>query len=130
MQDGQRWTNIDSNGVLVTNPTALATLNENTTMWSPYMGSRILSDWAIEDGSFLRLNSLTIGYTASKAFTSKLGISKLRFYETVNNVFVITNYSGSDPEVSTRRLSTLTPGVDSSPYPRSRQILFGVNLTF
>lgn len=130
MQDGQRWTNIDSNGVLVTNPTALATLNENTTMWSPYMGSHILSDWAIEDGSFLRLNSLTIGYTASKAFTSKLGISKLRFYETVNNVFVITNYSGSDPEVSTRRSSPLTPGVDSSPYPRSRQILFGVNLTF
>lgn len=130
MADGQRWTNMDANGVLVTDPVALTALNANTTMWSPYMGSHVLSDWAIEDGSFLRLNSLTFGYTASKSFVSKWGISKLRFYETVNNVFIITKYSGSDPEVSTKRATPLTPGVDSSPYPRSRQILFGVNLTF
>lgn len=130
MADGQRWTNIDGNGALVTDPVALAALNANTTMWSPYMGTHVLSDWAIEDGSFLRLNSLTFGYTASKSFVSKLGISKLRFYETVNNVFIITKYSGSDPEVSTKRATPLTPSVDSSPYPRSRQIVFGLNLIF
>lgn len=131
MADGQRWTNLDpATGQLVTEPTALAALNENTTMWSPYMRSAIFTDWAVEDASFLRLNTLTLGYTAPQMFTSKLGVSKLRFYLTATNVFVWTNYSGSDPEVSTRRKNPLTPGVDSSPYPRSRQMVFGMNLNF
>jgi len=131
MADGKRWTNLDPvSGQLVTEPNALAALNANTTMWSPYMRSAIFTDWAVEDASFLRLNTLTLGYTAPEMFTSKLGVSKLRFYLTASNVFVWTNYSGSDPEVSTRRKNPLTPGVDSSPYPRSRQMVFGLNLNF
>ncbi|MCR4031069.1 MULTISPECIES: SusC/RagA family TonB-linked outer membrane protein [Flavobacterium] len=131
MADGKRWTNLDpSTGQLVTDPTQLAALNANTTMWSPYMRSAIFTDWAVEDASFLRLNTLTLGYTAPEMFTSKLGVSKLRFYLTASNVFVWTNYSGSDPEVSTKRKNPLTPGVDSSPYPRSRQMVFGMNLNF
>jgi TonB-linked SusC/RagA family outer membrane protein len=131
MADGNRWTNLDpASGQLVTDPTQLAALNANTTMWSPYMSRYIFSDWAVEDGSFLRLNNITIGYTLPEIIISKLGVSKLRFYATANNVFTITNYSGSDPEVSTRRKSPFTPAVDSSPYPRSRQIVFGVNLNF
>jgi TonB-linked SusC/RagA family outer membrane protein len=131
MADGKRWTNLDpASGQLVTDPTALAALNANTTMWSPYMRSAIFTDWAVEDASFLRLNTLTLGYTAPQMFISKLGVSKLRFYLTASNVFVWTNYSGSDPEVSTRRKNPLTPGVDSSPYPRSRQMVFGMNLNF
>lgn len=131
MADGNRWTNLDPvSGQLVTDPVALTALNANTTMWSPYMRSAIFTDWAVEDASFLRLNTLTLGYTAPQMFTSKLGVSKLRFYLTASNVFVWTNYSGSDPEVSTRRKNPLTPGVDSSPYPRSRQMVFGMNLNF
>ncbi|MBO9586105.1 MAG: TonB-dependent receptor [Flavobacterium sp.] len=131
MADGKRWTNLDpATGQLVTDPTALADLNANTTMWSPYMRSAIFTDWAVEDASFLRLNTLTLGYSMPEMFTSKLGVSKLRFYLTASNVFVWTNYSGSDPEVSTRRKNPLTPGVDSSPYPRSRQMIFGMNLNF
>ncbi|SFD84530.1 SusC/RagA family TonB-linked outer membrane protein [Flavobacterium phragmitis] len=131
MADGKRWTNLDPvSGQLVTDPDALAALNANTTMWSPYMRTAIFTDWAVEDGSFLRLNTLTLGYTAPQMFTSKLGVSKLRFYMTASNVFVWTNYSGSDPEVSTKRKNPLTPGVDSSPYPRSRQMVFGMNLNF
>ncbi|TDW47287.1 TonB-linked SusC/RagA family outer membrane protein [Flavobacterium sp. 270] len=131
MADGQRWTNLDPvSGQLVTDPAALTALNANTTMWSPYMRSAIFTDWAVEDASFLRLNTLTLGYTAPEMFTSKLGVSKLRFYLTASNVFVWTNYSGSDPEVSTKRKNPLTPGVDSSPYPRSRQMVFGMNLNF
>ncbi|MBB4803465.1 TonB-linked SusC/RagA family outer membrane protein [Flavobacterium nitrogenifigens] len=131
MADGKRWTNLDpASGQLVTDPDALAALNANTTMWSPYMRTAIFTDWAVEDASFLRLNTLTLGYTAPEMFTSKLGVSKLRFYLTASNVFVWTNYSGSDPEVSTRRKNPLTPGVDSSPYPRSRQMVFGMNLNF
>lgn len=131
MADGKRWTNLDPvSGQLVTDPVALTNLNATTTMWSPYMRSAIFTDWAVEDASFLRLNTLTLGYTAPQMFISKLGVSKLRFYLTASNVFVWTKYSGSDPEVSTRRKTPLTPGVDSSPYPRSRQMVFGMNLNF
>lgn len=130
MGTGSRWTNIDAAGQLVTDPTALTALNANTTMWSPYMTRYVFSDWAVEDGSFLRLNTLSLGYTLPGEFNRNLGISKLRFYATCNNVFVLTSYSGLDPEVSTRRDTPLTPGVDYSPYPRSRQFSLGLNLTF
>jgi len=131
MADGTRWTNFDpSTGQLVTDPAALTALNANTTMWSPYMPRAVFSDWAVEDGSFLRLNNLTVGYTSPEALTSALGVSKLRFYLTASNVFVWTKYSGPDPESSTRRNTPLTPGVDYSAYPRSRQLIFGLNLNF
>ncbi|HSQ47972.1 MAG TPA: TonB-dependent receptor [Lutibacter sp.] len=131
MADGSRWTNLDpTSGQLVTDPSALAALNANTTMWSPYMSRFVFSDWAVEDGSFLRLNTVTLGYSAPESLVSTIGISKLRFYVTANNVFIITNYSGLDPEVSTRRRTPLTPGVDYSPFPRSRQVVFGLNLNF
>jgi len=131
MADGTRWTNIDpSSGQLVTDPTALEALNANTTMWSPYMARFVMSDWAVEDGSFLRLNTLTLGYSMPENFIKKLGLSKFRLYGTATNVFVITNYSGLDPEVSTRRNTPMTPGTDYSPYPRNRQFVFGINLNF
>ena len=131
MADGNRWTNLDpASGQLVTDPAQLEALNANTTMWSPFMQNYVFSDWAVEDGSFLRLNTLTLGYTLPESALSSYGISKLRFYATANNVFIITNYSGLDPEVSTRRKTPLTPGVDYSPYPRSRQLVFGLNLNF
>jgi TonB-linked SusC/RagA family outer membrane protein len=131
MADGQRWSNLDPvTGTLVTDPAALTALNANTTMWSPYMKNYVFSEWAVEDGSFLRLNTLTLGYTAPAFFNDKMGISKLRFYTTVSNVFVWTNYSGPDPEVNTRRATPYTPGVDYSAYPRSRQFIFGLNLNF
>lgn len=131
MADGIRWTNLDPvSGQLVTDPTQLTALNANTTMWSPYMSRFVFSDWAVEDGSFLRLNTLTLGYTAPDAMISKIGVSKLRLYLTANNVFILTNYTGLDPEVSTRRKTPLTPGVDYSPFPRSRSLIFGLNLNF
>ncbi|WP_206082096.1 SusC/RagA family TonB-linked outer membrane protein [Maribellus sediminis] len=130
MAEGKRWTNIDENGQLVNDPATLSAMNANTTMWSPYMDRYVLSDWAIEDGSFLRLNTLTLGYTVPKALTQKVHINNLRFYASANNVFILTNYTGFDPEVSTRRNTPLTPGVDYSPYPKSRQLIFGLNLNF
>lgn len=131
MAEGNRWNNIDSaTGLLVTDPTALQAMNENTTMWSPFMRTNLLTDWAIEDGSFLRLNTLSLGYTLPRETVSKIGLATLRLYATANNVFVITNYSGLDPEVSTRTSSPLTPSVDYSPYPRSRQFVMGMNVSF
>ena len=58
MAEGKRWTNLDANGNLVNDPAQLAALNANTTMWSPYT-SYVLTDWAVEDGSFLRPVSYT-----------------------------------------------------------------------
>jgi len=126
MADRWKWFDGD---LKVTDPTALAALNANTTMWTPTGGNYFLHSYSIEDGSFLRLNNVTIGYSITKDALKALGISNLRLYATANNVFTITGYSGYDPEVSTRK-STLTPAVDYAAFPRSRFFLTGVDITF
>lgn len=130
MADGKRWTNLNADGTICNDPEQLAAMNANTTMWSPYTARMVFSDWAVEDASFLRLNTLTLGYTLPKALVSKAKIQNLRFYVTGYNLFCLTNYSGYDPEVSTIRKTNLTPGVDYSAYPKSRQFVVGVNLNF
>lgn len=130
MEPGKRWTNLREDGTISNDPAELAAMNVNTTMWSPYTSRMIFSDWAVEDGSFLRLNTLTLGYTLPKHLLTKAKIENLRFYVTGYNVALWTNYSGYDPEVSTIRRTNLSPGVDYSAYPRSRQLVFGVNLNF
>lgn len=124
-----RWRTIDAQGNRVTEPTALAALNENAKIWRPTLGRYLLHSWAIEDGSFLRINNITLGYTLPKALISKAKLTQLRFYVTLNNVYTFTKYTGFDPEVNTRRASPLTPGVDYAAYPRSRGFLAGLNLT-
>ena len=133
MADGKRWTNLDPlTGTISNDPVRLAELNEGTTMFSPYVTQMVFSSWAVEDGSFLRLNTLTLGYTIPAVITNRVGINNLRFYVTGHNLFCITGYSGYDPEVSTMRRNgtNLTPGVDYSAYPKSRQFVIGLNLNF
>ena len=130
MADGRRWTNLNEDGTLCNDPAKLAELNKNTTMWSPYMSKMVLTDWAIEDASFLRLNTLSLGYTLPTSLTKKVGINSLRFYVTAYNVFTITGYSGVDPESDCIRTTALTPCVDYSSYPRSRSFVIGMNLNF
>ena len=130
MADGKRWTNINANGDLVNDPSELAALNANTTMWSPYMAKFVLTDWAVENASFLRLNTLSLGYTIPDSIIKRVGISNLRFYVTGYNLLTITGYSGSDPEADHIRKDNLTPSVDYSGYPRSRSFVVGMNLNF
>jgi len=130
MAAGKRWTNLRADGTISNDLDELAAMNANTTLWSPYMRRFIFSDWAVEDGSFLRLSTLTLGYTLPRALTQKIKMQSCRFYVTGYNVFCLTGYSGFDPEVSTRRKTALTPGVDYSAYPKSRSIVFGLNLNF
>lgn len=130
MESGQRWTNLLPDGTLTNDPAQLEALNANTTLWSPFMPRFVMTDWAVEDGSFLRLNTLTLGYTLPRSLINRLGLTNLRFFVSGNNVALWTNYSGFDPEVSTRRRTPLTPGVDYSAYPRSRSLVFGLNLSF
>ncbi|RRN76215.1 SusC/RagA family protein, partial [Pseudoxanthomonas sp. SGD-10] len=130
MQDGQRWTNLRPDGTISNDPAELEAMNANTTMWSPYTRSFALSDWAVEDGSFLRLATATIGYTLPENISKRLKMSNLRVYASGYNLFLLTNYTGFDPEVSTRRRTPLTPGVDYSAYPRSRSYVLGLNVNF
>ena len=91
--------------------------------------NRVFSSRVIEDGSFLRLKTITLGYSLPARMLRKAGIDKVRFYVAAQNLFTISNYSGYDPEVSIRD-GALTPGLDFSAYPRSRSFSFGVNLGF
>ena len=85
--------------------------------------AHFISDRYIEDGSFIRLDNATLGYTLTpmNKFT-------LRVYVAANNVFIITKYKGVDPEVN---MSGQTPGIDyRNFYPKTRSYLMGLNLTF
>src|SRR5207253_182976 len=112
-------------------PDLLSALNKNATIWQPLKsaGAFYPHSWAIEDGSFVRFNNLTIGYTWPVKNIMGMKMSKLRFYFTGNNLATITKYSGYDPEVSVRS-NPLTPGLDYSAYPKSRTYIFGVNASF
>jgi TonB-linked SusC/RagA family outer membrane protein len=126
-----RWTNINAQGDVVTDPKQLAALNTGAKIWSPVRVQRWwLHSWAIEDGSYLRINNVTFGYTLPKNITARAKIASFRVFATVNNLAVITKYSGFDPDVTARRSDPLTPGVDFAAYPRSRTWVFGVNVNF
>lgn len=136
VNSSNRFKYIDAAGNLVTDLTELGKLNANATMWSPFSfgnATPVFHSWAVEDGSFLRLNTLTAGYTLPKRIISTMHMTKLRVYATVYNAFLWTKYSGYDPEVSSTRsdgYSQLTPGVDYSAYPKSRNFTLGINVTF
>lgn len=126
-----RFTNINDKGEIVKDPAALTALNANAKIWSPVRVQRWwLHSWAVEDGSYLRINNLTMGYTLPKTISQKHKISSLRFFGTVNNLATLTGYSGYDPDVTARRSDPLTPGVDFAAYPRSRTWVLGLNLSF
>jgi TonB-linked SusC/RagA family outer membrane protein len=125
------YTQIDqSTGIRITDPATLTAMNADAEIWAAPTGRYAITSWAIEDGSFLRLNNLTLGYTFPAAMSKKLYISKLRVYVAAYNLLMLTKYSGYDPEVDTRRNTPATPGVDYSAYPKSRSYNFGVNVTF
>ena len=131
MNVDNRWTNIDwATGEIITDAATLNAVNAGKTMWNPAIGNAVFSSWAVEDASFLRLQSVTIGYTLPESLTEKIWLNKVRVYVTGTNLFCLTGYSGYDPEVDTRRSTPLTPGVDYSAYPKSIGFVAGVNVTF
>ena len=103
--------------------------NMGRSLWNPTdVGTKICNSYFIEDGSFLRCSDVTLGYTLPKKLTQKIGVSKARFYVSASNLFIITNYSGYDPEVDIQ--TGLACGIDYNRYPRSRTFTFGTNITF
>lgn len=120
----------------VHDPAALQALNANA-QWPVCTNENgIVSTLGIEDGSYLRLNTLTLGYTlpSNSKFAKALCISNLRLYATIYNLFTLTKYSGLDPEVSTAQningAAYPTPGIDWGAYPRARSFVLGVNISF
>jgi len=83
------------------------------------------SDWYIENGSYLRIKNVTLGYTLPAALTKRAGLNTLRIYLTANNLYTFTNYKGFDPEVGMDEF-----GIDKGRYPQARSFLFGLNVNF
>ncbi|MCM1164351.1 MAG: TonB-dependent receptor [Muribaculaceae bacterium] len=101
-------------------------LTENNSSYITYPSS-----YFVEDGSYLRLAQVTLGYTLPQKWTRKALIQNLRVYFTANNLCTITGYSGYDPDASSKNDDVIcTPGYDSSTYPMSRSYVVGLNLTF
>ncbi|MBO4518657.1 MAG: SusC/RagA family TonB-linked outer membrane protein, partial [Paludibacteraceae bacterium] len=107
-------------------------IDKGANTYSPIMSHYVVTDQCMEDGSFLRLNQLTIGYSLPKVWMEKTKvINTIRVYVQGSNLFCATKYSGLDPEVDTRSSKNpLTPGVDFSAYPKSRGINVGLNIQF
>ena len=106
-------------------------VNSGKTIYNPAsVTQRPLTSWDVEDASFLRLQTVSIGYTLPKAFTQKLQMQKVRIYATGYNLFCLTGYSGVDPEVDCCTSTPMTPGVDYAAYPKSFSIVGGINVTF
>ncbi|MEJ6980608.1 TonB-dependent receptor [Pedobacter sp. P351] len=124
------------NGQLVrlNTPEQLNAANVKATLPLAYSEGGPTSSLGIEDGSFLRLNTLTLGYSLPKSLLSKVKLSKLYLYGSIYNLLTITGYSGLDPEVSsnenfnTQKFPTI--GMDFGAYPRARSFVFGLNLNF
>ena len=136
--DCWRMYDINSNGEIyaVTDPSELAKLNASAKYALPYSEYGITSSQFIENASYLRLQTLTVGYTFPKALTKTIGISRARIYATAGNLFCLKKYSGLDPDVNVSPSADSsysgfpTPNYDFRSYPKSRTFTFGLNVTF
>lgn len=108
-------------------------------MWATASGESTLAanesnSGYIEDGSFLRMQTLTLGYTLPKSWMKKVDLSSVRIYGQISNLFTITNYSGLDPQVRTDNGSggsnDRNMGTDFGSYGQPRQFIMGLNVTF
>ena len=125
--DGSSWL-WDVTNVQVANPN---TKTPRPTIADPNDNDR-LSDRYVEDGSYIRIKNITLGYTFPKKMLEKAKIENIRIYMNIQNLYTFTKYSGYDPEVgaSTQDSSGLTFGVDNGRYPSPMTCSFGLNITF
>ena len=101
--------------------------NPNNQYVSAFQGGRLpITNYVVEDGSYIRFKNLTLGYTVPKL----KGVQGIRLYVSANNLFTITKYSGYDPEVNTYAGSNTVTGVDNFVYPQAKTFLGGIQVTF
>ncbi|WP_288613670.1 TonB-dependent receptor [uncultured Bacteroides sp.] len=116
----------DVTNVYVTNPNATiprASVND------PNDNDRV-SDRYVEDGSYVRLKNITLGYTFPKGMIKKWGIENLRLYANIQNLLTITGYDGYDPEIGVSTAAANVMGLDNGRYPSPTVYSFGLNITF
>ena len=107
--------------------TGAGTSNSVPRLTNDATNNKLFSDFFVEDGSFLRMQNVQVGYNFSSDVLEKVGLSKLRLYTTVNNVFTLTEYSGYDPTINGGAIGA---GIDSGNYPSARQFILGLNVEF
>ena len=108
--------------------TGPGTSNTSPRVTTGATGNNLFSDFYVEDGSFLRLQSVQLGYSVGQETLEKLQFSKLRFYVTGSNLFTLTKYRGYDPTTSNG--APIGGGIDQGFYPSPKTFLFGMNVTF
>lgn len=96
----------------------------------PNGNDNLFSDRFVEDGSFIRLRNLQLGYTLPKTLTESLGIRSLRIYVSADNLLTLTDYKGFDPEIGEYFNNPLNFGVGGANYPKPRIFFGGINLKF
>lgn len=126
-----RFTYIDADGTKVAELEDLARINQGRNFAGVSGSANLLfHSGYVENGSFFRINNITLGYTFPEKWMSKVKVSTLRIYASVYNLHNFTSYSGYDPEVNVRPNGGLTPGIDWGAYPRSLSFVFGANIAF
>jgi hypothetical protein len=108
--------------------TGAGSTNSDPRITAGQNGNNVFSDFFVEDGSFLRIKNLQIGYSLPASIVEKIHANKLRFYLAVNNLATFTKYKGYDPDFSTN--SPLNSGIDMGYYPQARTYMAGFNLKF
>ncbi len=103
--------------------------NENPRVTTSLNRNGVFSDYFVEDGSYLRVRNVQIGYVLPKLISEKFGSDYVRFYISANNLFTITNYMGYDPDIGAAQ-GALSNGIDYGFYPQARTIMGGVNIKF
>ncbi|WP_298778930.1 TonB-dependent receptor [uncultured Polaribacter sp.] len=117
--------------------TGAGTSNSVPRLTNDATNNKLFSDFFVEDGSFLRMQNIQVGYNFSSDVLEKVGLTKVRLYTSINNLFTITNYSGYDPthvsgldQNEKENDGTIGSGIDGGTYPSARQFLLGLNITF
>ena len=103
--------------------------NENPRVTTSLNRNGVFSDYFVEDGSYLRIRNVQIGYVLPKLISEKFGSDYVRFYISANNLFTFTNYMGYDPDIGAAQ-GALSNGIDYGFYPQARTIMGGVNIKF
>lgn len=124
-----RWTPQNQNTDVPAFIDDLTRQNANLTSKIMISGDQRLSRW-VEDGSYIRLRNVTLGYNLPNDLIRRIGLNRLNVFVTGANLLTITKYTGYDPEVSAYTGNDAQLGVDLSSYPASKSITFGVNVTF
>ena len=103
--------------------------NENPRVTTSATRNGVFSDYFVEDGSYLRVRNVQIGYVLPKNLSKKLGSDYVRIYFSANNLFTLTNYMGYDPDIGSAG-GALSSGIDYGFYPQARTIMGGINIKF